>query len=146
MNKKIKLALVWGLIPIVCVGESLEQREKGEAEAVVENQVENDFAGLEEKALAKVIVAYEPIWAIGTGKTATSDEADRMHAVIRKILEKSYSREISRRLRIQYGGSVKPENIDVLMAKENIDGALVGGASLKSDSFARIVGFQDNFC
>jgi len=142
VNKKIKLALAWSLIPIVCVGETLEQREKGAAETVVENQVRKDFAGLEGKDLEGLIIAYEPIWAIGTGKTATSEDADRMHELIRKILEKDYSPEIAERVRIQYGGSVKPENIDDLMAKENIDGALVGGASLKSDSFTRIVKFQ----
>jgi triosephosphate isomerase len=142
VNKKIKLALLFGLIPIVCVGETLKEREKGIAEETVINQLTNGFAGLLEEDMRKLVIAYEPIWAIGTGRTATPEVADGMHLVIRNQLSKLYSSETSSNISILYGGSVKPENIDNLMDKENIDGALVGGASLDSKSFTRIVKFN----
>ncbi len=142
INKKMISALSTGLLPILCVGELLEEREKGKTEEVVKTQVLEGFKNIDKETALKVTIAYEPVWAIGTGKTATPEDADKVHAYIRKVLTGLYEIEFSGRMRIQYGGSVKAENIDSLMAKENIDGALVGGASLKADSFSRIVKFQ----
>lgn len=142
INKKVISALAYGLAPILCVGELLEEREAGKTEAVVKTQTVEGFKGLTKDQALKVVIAYEPVWAIGTGKTATPEDADAVHAVIRKVLASIYDKETAEAIRIQYGGSVKPENIDSLMAKPNIDGALVGGASLKADSFTRIVKFQ----
>jgi len=141
VNKKLKKALAKGLGPIVCVGEKLEEREAGRAEPVVEDHVRGAFAGLSEEEAARVTIAYEPVWAIGTGKTATPDDADAMHAHIRKVLRSLYSPALAEGVRIQYGGSANDKNIDELMRMPNIDGALVGGASLKAESFARIVKF-----
>jgi triosephosphate isomerase len=141
VNKKLKKALVKGLGPIVCVGEKLEEREAGKAESVVEDHVRGAFAGLSEADAARVTIAYEPVWAIGTGKTATPADADAMHGHIRKILTSLYSPALAESVRIQYGGSANDKNIDELMRMPNIDGALVGGASLKAESFARIVQF-----
>ena len=141
VNKKLKKALQKGLGPIVCVGEKLDEREAGKAESVVEDHVRGAFAGLSEAEAAKVTIAYEPVWAIGTGKTATPDDADAMHAHIRKVLTALYSPALAESVRIQYGGSANDKNIDELMRMPNIDGALVGGASLKTESFARIVKF-----
>ncbi|MDR2735001.1 MAG: triose-phosphate isomerase [Spirochaetota bacterium] len=141
VNKKLKKALAKGLGPIVCVGEVLEEREAGKAEFVVEDHVRGAFAGISEAEAARVTIAYEPVWAIGTGKTATPNDADSMHAHIRKVLSALYSPALAENLRIQYGGSVNDKNIDELMRMPNIDGALVGGASLKAESFARIVKF-----
>ncbi len=142
INKKVKAALEYGLLPILCVGELLEEREAGKTEAVVKTQVVEGFKGLSKEEALKVTIAYEPVWAIGTGKTATPEDADSVHSFIRKVLAEIYDKDLSEKIRIQYGGSVKPENIDSLMAKPNIDGALVGGASLKADSFTRIVKFN----
>jgi len=142
INKKIKTALSFGLTPIVCIGETLEEREKGVAEDTVINQTEKGFADISEADMLKLVIAYEPVWAIGTGKTATVDVADGMHAVIRKTLSKLYSLDLSENISILYGGSVKPDNVDSLMSQKNIDGALVGGASLDSESFLRIVNFK----
>lgn len=142
INKKIKLTLVSGLVPIVCVGETLEEREKGAAEDTVINQINKCFVGVSENYMSRLIIAYEPVWAIGTGKTATPEVANSMHLVIRNQLSKLYSSELSSGISILYGGSVKPDNVDSLMAQENIDGALVGGASLNSNSFSRIVNFK----
>jgi len=142
INKKVKAALQYGLLPILCVGELLEEREAGKTEIVVKRQVIEGFKGLSKEEALKVTIAYEPVWAIGTGKTATPEDADSVHLYIRKVLTDIYSKEVADSIRIQYGGSVKPENIDSLMAKENIDGALVGGASLKAESFERIVKFK----
>jgi len=139
VNKKLKKALARGLGPIVCVGEVLEEREAGKAEFVVEDHVRGAFAGISEADAARVTIAYEPVWAIGTGKTATPNDADSMHAHIRKVLSALYSPALAESLRIQYGGSVNDKNIDELMRMPNIDGALVGGASLNPESFARIV-------
>jgi len=142
INKKVLQALRKGLIPILCFGELLEEREAGKTEDVVKDQVAGGLKNVSAEDMRVLVLAYEPVWAIGTGKTATPEDADGVHGFIRKTIEDLYSAQIAERLRILYGGSVKPENVDGLMAKDNIDGALVGGASLKSDSFLRIVGFQ----
>ena len=142
INKKVASALKTGLLPILCVGELLEEREKGKTGDVVRNQIVEGFKNIDKESAMKVTIAYEPVWAIGTGKNATPEDADKVHAFIRKVLTDLYDAEFSNSIRIQYGGSVKAENIDMLMAKENIDGALVGGASLKTDSFERIVKFK----
>lgn len=142
VNKKIKLAISSGLTPIVCVGETLEERESGVAEDTVISQLNNGFVNINEEDMSKLVIAYEPVWAIGTGKTATPEIADGMHLVIRNQLSKLYSTELSNNISILYGGSVKPDNVDSLMSQENIDGALVGGAALDSESFNRIVNFK----
>ncbi|MEW5692508.1 MAG: triose-phosphate isomerase [Candidatus Hydrogenedentota bacterium] len=142
INKKVKIALSIGLTPIVCIGETLEQREKGLTESIVKTQFEGSFAGLDKEMVLKIIIAYEPVWAIGTGKTATPEDADYVQGFIRGLIKNRYDEETAANVRIQYGGSVKPENIDELMKKENIDGVLVGGASLNFESFVRIVKFQ----
>jgi len=142
VNKKIKAVLKHGLTPICCVGESLEQRESGETFRVVEAQVKTDFDGLDRGQMMQVVIAYEPIWAIGTGRTATPEQANEVHAFIRKTLSALYDTSLAEAVRIQYGGSVKPENCDALMSQPDIDGALVGGASLKVESFSRIVRFE----
>jgi triosephosphate isomerase len=142
VNKRVKAALSHGLVPIMCVGELLAEREAGRAEAVVKEQVEGGLKGISADDMKKIVIAYEPVWAIGTGKTATPQDADSMHKVIRDLVAKLYGDAIAEGTVIQYGGSVKPENVDELMAKPNIDGALVGGAALKVDSFTRIVRFK----
>lgn len=139
VNKKIKAALFAGLTPIVCVGEKLQEREKGETFDVVKNHVAGALAGLSVEDVLKLVIAYEPVWAIGTGKTALPAQAQEVHAYIRGLLQKMYGEETAQSIIIQYGGSVKPENIKELMAKADIDGALVGGASLKLDSFVNII-------
>lgn len=142
INKKIRVALDYGLSPILCVGEKLEEREaKREKEVVHKELIEGlDWLTLEE--MAGVVIAYEPIWAIGTGKTASPEDAQAMHQFIRKTISQMYNKDLAQGIRIQYGGSVRPDNIDELMAESDIDGALVGGASLEVDSFARIVRFK----
>jgi len=139
INKKVKSAIEQGLKPILCVGELLEERESGKTEEVVKRQVVEGLKEVSPEDTAKITIAYEPVWAIGTGKTATPEDADSIHSFIRDILRDLYNSKVSENMRILYGGSVKPENIDSLMAKDNIDGALVGGASLKADSFLRII-------
>lgn len=139
VNAKTKAALDQGLTPIVCVGESLEQREAGDTETIVSNQVAAAFEGLTEEQVEKTIVAYEPIWAIGTGKTATADDANQVCQAIRETLLDLHGEEAANATRILYGGSVKPANIDELLSKEDIDGALVGGASLEADSYLQLV-------
>ncbi len=141
VNKKTKKALAKGLKPIVCVGETLEQREAGDAEAVVTDHIEGAFAGISKEDALKITIAYEPVWAIGTGKTATPDDANSIHGVIRTVFTKLYGADAADKVIIQYGGSVKEGNVDELMGMENLDGALVGGAALDADSFARIVKF-----
>jgi len=143
-NRKAKAALTGGLIPILCVGESLEEREAGREKDVVGGQVRKGLEGIAAEEAGALVLAYEPVWAIGTGRTATPDQADGMHAYIRSLLSEIFGDIVAARLRILYGGSVKPDNVDELMAKEHIDGALVGGASLKAESFARIVKFEAN--
>jgi len=139
INKKIKKAIASGLKVILCVGESLEQRETNVTEKVIETQIKGGFAGVPAEDIAKVIVAYEPVWAIGTGKTATPAQAEEVHAFIRSLVEKLYSKAVADNLIIQYGGSVKPDNAKELLGQADIDGALVGGACLKADSFAGII-------
>ena len=138
INKKVKLALQHGLEVILCVGELLEEREAGEAEAVCQAQTEKGLAGVTETELAHVTIAYEPVWAIGTGKTATPEDADSIHAHIRSVIAGLYGKQAADSIVIQYGGSMKAENAKALLAKENIDGGLIGGASLKAESFAPI--------
>jgi len=139
VNFKLKAALEAGLTPIVCVGEVLEEREAGSTEDVLRRQCLRAFNTISAKKAAKLIIAYEPVWAIGTGKTATPQLAAEAHLVIRGEAAKSFGQEFADRLRILYGGSVKPENVKALMAEEELDGALVGGASLDPKSFAAIV-------
>lgn len=139
VNKKVKTALKTGLLPIVCVGERLEEREANKTFDVVRDHVENSLEGISKDDMLKIIIAYEPVWAIGTGKTASPEQAEEVHQFIRKLLTELYDESTSSALRIQYGGSVTPDNIEGLISKENIDGALVGGASLKVDSFSSIV-------
>jgi len=141
INRKLKNVLKNGLKTIVCVGETLQEREGGRTEKVIENQVNECFEGIGLGDLAHIVIAYEPVWAIGTGKNATPEQANDVHVFIRNLIAKKYNKEAAEQLRIQYGGSVKPENIEQLMAQPDIDGALVGGASLKVDSFSAIVQF-----
>lgn len=142
VNAKTRAALNCGIKPIVCVGESLEERESGKALDVILKQLEGGLKGLPKELSMDIIVAYEPVWAIGTGKTATDEQAEEVHSFIRKTLEKMLGQELASAIRILYGGSVKPDNIDGLMAQPNIDGALVGGASLKAETFKNIVRFK----
>jgi triosephosphate isomerase len=142
VNKKLHAALKHGLRPIMCVGESKPQRDAGAAEAIVTAQVRAGLADVPATALGELVIAYEPIWAIGTGDTATAADAQAMHAAIRATLADLYDAAGAAAVRIQYGGSVKPDNVDELMAQPDIDGALVGGASLTAASFLRIVQFQ----
>jgi triosephosphate isomerase len=138
VNKKIKAALAQGLAPIVCIGESLEEREKGETINKVETQLRAGLEGLGEEELSQIIIAYEPIWAIGTGLTATPAQAEEVHSFIRSKLRENYGNEIGSCVIILYGGSVKPDNTYSLLKEKNINGALVGGASLEADSFLQI--------
>jgi len=142
VNKKLKAAFASGLVPIFCVGETLAEREQGRTFAVVERQVKGGLQDIPATDAAKIVVAYEPIWAIGTGKTATPAQAQEVHAQIRSLLARLYGQELADQVRIQYGGSVKADNIAELMQQPDLDGALVGGASLKADSFTAIVRFQ----
>ena len=141
-SQKIKAALSAGLKAILCVGESRQQREAGRARLVVTDQVRKCLAGLSDSDMAKVALAYEPIWAIGTGLTATPEDAQKMHVCIRSLLVEGFGEEVAAATRVLYGGSVKPGNVDALMAQADIDGALVGGASLEAESFLRIIHFE----
>jgi triosephosphate isomerase len=138
--KKLRAALMNGLKPVLCVGETLEERERGSAESTVRRQLEGGLSGLSTEEMGRVVIAYEPVWAIGTGRTATPDDAEQMHVFIRGYVEKNFGRDIAGDVIIQYGGSVKPGNAKSLMERENIDGALIGGASLDVDSFLAIAG------
>lgn len=142
VNRKLRAALLGGLRPILCVGESKIQRDAGLAEKVAVAQVQAGLAGVSPAEMLEVVIAYEPIWAIGSGETATPADAQAMHQTIRTSLATLYTLELAKRIRIQYGGSIKPDNVDELMAQPDIDGALVGGASLKADSFLRIIHFS----
>ena len=141
INKKVLLALRHGFEVILCVGELLAEREAGKAEAVCEAQTLRGLEGVAAADLSRIVIAYEPVWAIGTGKTATPDDADAIHGYIRSVIGTRYGEAEAQRICIQYGGSVKPENAAALMARENIDGALVGGAALGADSFVPIALF-----
>ncbi len=141
VNKKLLKAFAVGIKPIVCVGETLEQREAGEAQKVVESQIRKGLAALAAAQVADLVIAYEPIWAIGTGKTASAADANQMIAHIRNVVKELYDEEISEAVRIQYGGSVKPANVEQIMNQSDIDGALVGGASLKSEDFIQLINF-----
>jgi triosephosphate isomerase (TIM) len=139
INKKVKTAISKGLKPIFCIGELLEQRESGETMKVVSSQIEKGLEGITAEQMKFVIVAYEPVWAIGTGKTATPQQAQDVHLFIRELVAKKFSTSVAENLIIQYGGSVKPDNSGELLSQKDIDGALVGGACLKADSFLSIV-------
>jgi len=143
INRKIRAALKFGLTPLVCVGEKLEERKKGLAEEVVESQLKRCLSGLNQSQVERIVFAYEPVWAIGTGETATPQQAEQMHGFIRKILGELVGERVAHLVRIQYGGSVKPENIKDLMVEPDVDGALVGGASLILDSFVKIVKYKE---
>jgi triosephosphate isomerase len=139
VNKKTKAALAANLIPIVCVGESLEERKSESQEAVVKSQLEGSLAGIDADDMKRVIVAYEPVWAIGTGEVATPEQAQAMHAFIRSVLSEIANEEVAETVRIQYGGSMKPANAAELLSQPDIDGGLIGGASLEARSFVELV-------
>lgn len=139
INKKAKKVLDAGLLPIICIGETLDEREKGITGQILTTQTKGVLSGLSSSEVEKSIIAYEPVWAIGTGKTATKEQAEEAHQLIRKVISQLYSWSTAEKVIIQYGGSVKPENAKELLSQPNIDGALVGGACLKADSFAAII-------
>lgn len=139
VNEKLKSALKFNLNPIVCMGETLEQREARQAFEVVKAQFEAAFKDLKKEDIQRTVIAYEPVWAIGTGRTATPEQAEQMHSYVRRLLNEKYGEENAGRILILYGGSVRPDNMAALMQKPNVDGALVGGASLKAESFIQIV-------
>ena len=139
VNAKVNKALNDGLKPVICVGESLEQRKENEHKLRVKKQVQGALIGVEEDDASNLVIAYEPIWAIGTGETATPDQAQEMHKMIREELSKLYSEEAAAKIRILYGGSMKPHNAEELLQKPDVDGGLIGGASLKADSFTDIM-------
>jgi triosephosphate isomerase len=139
VNRKVLAALAVGLIPIVCVGETLQQRQANQTRAVVESQFVGSLAGVTAEQMKQIVIAYEPVWAIGTGQVATPAQAEEVHADLRRLLESSYNAEVAEGVRIQYGGSVKPENAAELLGQPNIDGALVGGASLTVEGFLGII-------
>ena len=141
INRRVVGALQSGLIPVLCVGETLEQREAGQTLKVLEDQIRQGLAGVEVTDGGNLVIAYEPVWAIGTGKTATEVQAQESHSFIRSLLAGLYEKNIAAQVRILYGGSVKPDNIDILMQQNDIDGALVGGAALQAESFERIICF-----
>jgi triosephosphate isomerase (TIM) len=142
VNKKLKAAYSHDILPIACIGETLEEREAGNTLSVIETQLKGALDGISSEDAAEIVIAYEPVWAIGTGKTATSDQAQEVHAHIRKLLADLYSQDVADGIRIQYGGSVKPANVKELMNMPDIDGALVGGAALTSENFVPIMEFQ----
>lgn len=142
IRKKAAAVLKTGMLPIICVGEALEQREQGKTFDVVGTQVEQALKGLNADQVSRLVIAYEPVWAIGTGKTATPGQAQEVHAFIRKRVEGLFDKEVANKVRILYGGSVKPDNVDALMAEPDIDGSLIGGASLEVGSFKRLIQFK----
>jgi triosephosphate isomerase len=139
INKKLSAAIIGGLLPILCVGELLEERQADKTEAVVTRQIKAGLAGLHSDKVLAVTIAYEPVWAIGTGVTATAEQAQEVHAMIRRLLADMYDKSVAEEIRIQYGGSAKPANTAELMAGADVDGLLVGGASLKVDDFAAMI-------
>lgn len=142
VNRRVKGALRFGLLTILCIGETLEQRDGGETNTVLENQVRRGLDGVSAEEMKNIVVAYEPVWAIGTGKTASKEQAQEVHFFLRKLIGEIYEKNIAEQTRILYGGSVKPTNVDELMAQPDIDGALVGGAALDAESFGRIINFE----
>lgn len=142
VNKRVKGGLAFGLLVVLCIGETLEEREGKRTFAVLEEQLRKGFADVSEEDMANVVIAYEPVWAIGTGKTASKEQAQEAHAFVRGVIEGKYEKTVAEQIRILYGGSVKPTNVDALMAQPDIDGALVGGASLDAESFGRIINFK----
>jgi triosephosphate isomerase len=142
VNKKARAALAARITAIVCVGEHLNEREAGKAKSVIKTQLVKGLDGLTVADMERIIIAYEPVWAIGTGKTATPEQAQEMHGHIRQTVAETHGRETADKVRILYGGSVKPDNIAALMSQPDVDGALVGGASLEAESFARIVNYK----
>lgn len=142
LNKKVKSALKNGLNPILCCGETFGEREDNRHKKKVEKQIRAGLVDLNNEEISKIVIAYEPIWAIGTGLTASSEDAEDMCKFIRELIEEMYNKDVSEKIRIQYGGSVKPSNISEIMEKENIDGALVGGASLDVESFIQLINFN----
>jgi triosephosphate isomerase len=143
VNRKIVALLGLNLVPIFCIGETLEDRQAGATLRVLADQLRESLEGLDVEQVGQLVVAYEPVWAIGTGHTATPEQAQEAHAFVRKSLAERFNNAVANSIRILYGGSVKPENVDELMAQPDIDGALVGGASLKADAFVRIVDFKE---
>lgn len=139
INRKVKTALKFSLVPIVCIGETLEEREARKAFEVVKSQFDGSLKDLGPEDIQRTVIAYEPLWAIGTGRTATPEQAEQMHSYIRRLFHEKYGEEVASRVLIIYGGSVRPDNMAALMQKSNVDGALVGGASLKAESFIQIV-------
>lgn len=139
VNRKLTAALAAGLTPIVCVGELLEERENGQTMSVIQEQFDGSLAAISEADMRKCVIAYEPVWAIGTGKVATPDQAEEVHGDLRNLMLQRYNKETAESVRIQYGGSVKPDNAAELLSQPNIDGALVGGAALNADNFLAIV-------
>jgi triosephosphate isomerase len=142
VNKKLKASLAAGLLPILCVGELLEERNMGVTREVVERQISKGLDGVSPEDVARTVIAYEPVWAIGTGKTATPRQAEEVHHYVRKLITQKSGEAVGKGIRILYGGSVSPDNVKELMTEEDIDGALVGGASLKVDSFMKIVRYK----
>ncbi len=142
INKRMKGAISFDLMAILCAGETLDEREQNITFEVLERQIQKGLEGVDGEGMAQVVIAYEPVWAIGTGKTATKEQAQEAHAFIRGLIEKMYEKNVAEQVRILYGGSVKPDNVDDLMAQQDIDGALVGGAALDAESFGRIINFQ----
>jgi len=143
VNRRIRAALAQRLRVIFCVGETLREREEGKTFSLIERQLEGGLKGLDGQKMGEMVIAYEPVWAIGTGKTATPEQAQEVHRFIRDKIQRLYSREVSENIRIQYGGSVTPENVRSLMNQPDVDGALVGGASLKAESFSKVVRFKE---
>lgn len=141
VNKRTIAALAGGFVPIVCVGEMLADREGGKTEAVVGEQVRKDFANISKEDMEKIVIAYEPVWAIGTGKTATKEQANETIGFIRKVVAEMFGKEVADKVRIQYGGSMNPKNASELMAMEEIDGGLIGGASLVAEDFSKVVNY-----
>jgi triosephosphate isomerase len=139
VNQKIKIALSMDMFPIVCIGEHLQQREEGKTKEVIAYQMENTFKDIRKEDMIKIIIAYEPIWAIGTGVTATPEQAEEIHSYIRSLLVNRFDEGVANKVRIQYGGSIKPDNAEAIFSKPNIDGGLVGGASLEAKSFYEII-------
>ena len=142
INRRLLAALAAGLVPVLCIGETLEEREAERTFAVLEGQLRSGLQGVTAAEASRVVLAYEPVWAIGTGKTASKEQAQEVHGFLRGLLGQLFEKNIAESIRILYGGSVKPGHIDALMAQPDIDGALVGGAALTAESFERIVHFR----